>query len=136
MTKNWNRNSSRAALALIAISLAGALGAVAPAAATPNYDGLWSVVIVTEKGTCDRAYRYPVRIANGALVNDGKRQPWGQGTLVYLDAGRDLDGCIARVVGAGGKVAVPKTEIGEHGSFAIVVDTEGNAVGLHAPRAS
>jgi hypothetical protein len=29
------------------------------------------VVIVTEKGTCDRAYRYPVRIANGALINEG-----------------------------------------------------------------
>jgi hypothetical protein len=71
MTKNWNRNGSRAALALIAISLAGALGAAAPATATPSYDGLWSVVIVTEKGTCDRAYRYPVRIAKGALLNEG-----------------------------------------------------------------
>ena len=73
---------------------------------------------------------------SGALVNDGKRQPWGQGTLVYLDAGRDLDGCIARVERAGSKVAVPKTDIGEHGAFAVVIDTEGNAVGLHAPRAS
>jgi hypothetical protein len=68
MTKNSNRNT---ALALIAMSFAGALAAAAPAAATPGYDGLWSVVIVTEKGTCDRAYRYPVRIANGVLVNDG-----------------------------------------------------------------
>ena len=75
-------------------------------------------------------------IVSGALVNDGKRQPWGQGTLVYLDAGRDLEGCIARVERAGGKVAVPRTEIGEHGAFAVVIDTEGNAVGLHAPRAS
>jgi hypothetical protein len=71
MRKDSNRTGSRAALALIAISLAGALGAVAPAAATPSYDGLWSVVIVTEKGTCDRAYRYPVRISNGALINEG-----------------------------------------------------------------
>jgi hypothetical protein len=71
MTKSQNRNVNRAALALIAISFAGALGAAAPAAATPNYDGLWSVVIVTEKGTCDRAYRYPVRISNGAVQNDG-----------------------------------------------------------------
>lgn len=76
------------------------------------------------------------KAVSGALVNDGKRQPWGQGTLVYLDAGRDLDGCIARVTSAGGKVAVPKTDIGEHGAFAVVIDTEGNAVGLHAPRAS
>ena len=31
------------------------------------FDGGWSVLIVTEKGTCDRAYRYPVKIQNGAV---------------------------------------------------------------------
>ena len=69
MTKSPIRTLNRAAWALIAISFAGALGAAVPAAATPGYDGLWSVVIVTEKGSCDRAYRYPVRISKGALVN-------------------------------------------------------------------
>ena len=39
--------------------------------AVPGYDGLWSVSIVTEKGDCDRGYRYPVRISNGTLVNAG-----------------------------------------------------------------
>jgi predicted enzyme related to lactoylglutathione lyase len=73
---------------------------------------------------------------SGALIADTKRQPWGQGTLVYLDAGADLDGCITRTQKAGGKVAVPRTDIGEHGATAIVVDTEGNAVGLHSPRAT
>ena len=71
MTKIQDRNLSRAAWALIAMSFAGALGTAAPAAATPSYDGLWSVVIVTQKGSCDRAYRYPVRISKGALLNDG-----------------------------------------------------------------
>ena len=36
-------------------------------AAKPNFDGNWSVLIVTEKGTCDRAYRYPVKIENGSV---------------------------------------------------------------------
>ena len=36
-------------------------------AAKPNFDGAWSVLIVTEKGTCDRAYRYPVKIENGSV---------------------------------------------------------------------
>jgi hypothetical protein len=40
-------------------------------AAAPRYDGLWSVSIVTEKGDCDRGYRYPIRISNGTLVNGG-----------------------------------------------------------------
>jgi hypothetical protein len=44
----------------------------APAAASPRrpsvpdrFDGTWSVEIITEAGTCDRAYRYPVKIEHG-----------------------------------------------------------------------
>jgi hypothetical protein len=37
----------------------------------PRYDGLWSVSIVTTKGDCIASYRYPMRIANGILVNGG-----------------------------------------------------------------
>ena len=44
----------------------------APAARAVNtYDGDWSVVIMTQSGGCDRAYRYGVRIANGDVVYDG-----------------------------------------------------------------
>ncbi|RAI39352.1 hypothetical protein CH341_26030 [Rhodoplanes roseus] len=43
----------------------------APAAKT-SFDGTWSVVVVTEQGDCDRAYRYPIRIKNdGSLENAG-----------------------------------------------------------------
>jgi hypothetical protein len=41
-----------------------------PAAST--YDGQWSVLIITEAGTCDRAYRYPVRVTNGVLKYEGE----------------------------------------------------------------
>lgn len=40
-------------------------------AAAPRYDGMWSVLIVTEEGDCDRGYRYPIRISNGVLANGG-----------------------------------------------------------------
>jgi hypothetical protein len=36
-------------------------------APTRNFDGLWSVLIITEKGTCDRGYRYAVRIQRGVV---------------------------------------------------------------------
>jgi len=37
-----------------------------PATAAPaSFDGKWSVLIVTDAGTCDRAYRYALRIADG-----------------------------------------------------------------------
>ena len=55
---------------------AGILGVMAvlvstPAGSAPSFDGVWSVVIITDKGACDRAYRYPIRIQNGALVAEG-----------------------------------------------------------------
>ena len=37
------------------------------AAGKANFDGGWSVLIVTQKCTCDRAYRYPVQIQNGTV---------------------------------------------------------------------
>jgi len=47
--------------------------AAAPDMATARtvYDGSWSVLIVTERGGCDRAYRYGVQIRNGLVVYDG-----------------------------------------------------------------
>ena len=54
-----------AALAILTSSVAPALAA--PIASAKSFDGGWSVLIVTEKGTCDRAYRYPVKIENGAV---------------------------------------------------------------------
>jgi hypothetical protein len=48
------------------------LGYAAPALAKTPYDGAWSVLIVTESGTCDRAYRYPVRVVDGQVRYDGE----------------------------------------------------------------
>src|SRR5271169_5051305 len=39
--------------------------------AVPGYDGSWSVLVMTQKGDCDPAYRYPIRISNGRLINAG-----------------------------------------------------------------
>lgn len=47
------------------------LAASAPSLARGNFDGTWSVSVVTEKGECDRGYRYPIAINNGTLVNAG-----------------------------------------------------------------
>ncbi len=41
------------------------------AAPTLNFDGRWSVVIITDAGSCDRAYRYGVRISGGRILYDG-----------------------------------------------------------------
>jgi hypothetical protein len=36
-----------------------------------GFDGRWSVVIITDSGSCDRAYRYGVRISGGRIYYDG-----------------------------------------------------------------
>jgi hypothetical protein len=70
MTKVQN-NLRNFAFGAGVLAFAAAIGAATPAGSGPNYDGVWSVVIVTQKGSCDRAYRYPIRIQNGALLNEG-----------------------------------------------------------------
>ena len=85
-------------------TLAAALGlglviAAAPVQATSNFDGKWSVVIVTEKGDCDRAYRYPIAIKGQSLVNAG-------------DASFDISG----KVGGDGAVAVKISYGDKHAS--------------------
>jgi len=69
-----------------------------PGIAAPAYDGTWSVLVVTEKGTCDVAYRYPIRIANGTLVNAGDAAFTVSGKVAQT-------GAITVTVSAGGKSA-------------------------------
>ena len=59
---------------------------------------MWSVVIVTTRGDCDRAYRYPVAIAGSSLINAGN-------AAVDI-SGRVLgNGAVAVRVSAGAKSA-------------------------------
>ncbi len=70
----------------------------------------------------------------GALVRQPGREPTDNGVIVYLDADGKLDASLARVERAGGRVVMPKTDIGPPGFIALVRDTEGNLVGLHSER--
>jgi hypothetical protein len=54
-------------LVLSAILVAAWLGGPATRASAASYDGNWTVLIVTEKGDCDRAYRYEVSVAGGRV---------------------------------------------------------------------
>jgi hypothetical protein len=35
------------------------------------FDGNWTVLVITERGTCDRAYQYKVHVANGQVRYNG-----------------------------------------------------------------
>lgn len=58
--------------------------------------------------------------------------PSGKGTRIYLNCEGKLDEVLSRVEKAGGKILQPKFSIGEPGWIAVIMDTEGNTVGLHS----
>ena len=72
--------------------------------------------------------------ATGAIMAREGLSPGPGGITIYLKAGNDLAPPLARVEAAGGKVVFPKKFIKEgFGYFAIMIDSEGNSVGLHSP---
>jgi hypothetical protein len=80
----------------------------------------------------------------GMFPNDGKEifvqlihgsdyKPSSHGTIVYLNGGDDLQEVASKIEANGGKIIVPKTEIGpEMGFYAMFIDSEGNKLGLHS----
>lgn len=60
----------RSSLAIAGLTIAAALVST-PAPARTIFDGNWSVLIVTQSGPCDRAYRYGLSIRNGAVFYEG-----------------------------------------------------------------
>ena len=72
-------------------------------------------------------------VVGGALVwNESWYQPSKtHGPLIYLNANPDLKTVQDRIEEAGGKVTIPKREIGpDAGYMAVFEDTEGNRVAL------
>lgn len=78
---------------LFAAALLAAPAWTAPAASAASgvaqFDGNWSVSIVTDSGECDRGYRYALRIAGGKIYYDnpsfdisGQVNPGGQVRVV------------------------------------------------------
>jgi predicted enzyme related to lactoylglutathione lyase len=57
--------------------------------------------------------------------------PGGGGTLIYFSC-NDCAVEESRVEGAGGTVIKPKLSIGAYGFMSLVLDTEGNTIGLHS----
>ncbi len=68
---------------------------------------------------------------SGALVKVAGVPSGGGGTLVYFHC-EDCAVEEARVVPAGGQIHRPKMAIGEFGFISLLVDTEGNMIGLHS----
>ena len=66
---------------------------------------------------------------------DGDNSPSKVGPLIYLNAEGRLAQAVQAVADQGGQVIQAAHQIGPHGFRAIVLDSEGNRVALHAPAA-
>jgi hypothetical protein len=70
---NLLRPAGHTAFAIALAAMAAALvSSPEPVRAQSNFDGSWSILIITDQGECDRAYRYGIRIVRGQIVYDGE----------------------------------------------------------------
>ncbi len=69
----------------------------------------------------------------GALVGMKGKESGGGGTIVYFSC-EDCGVEAARAAKSGGEIFKEKFSIGEYGFIALVIDTEGNMIGLHSMR--
>lgn len=70
--------------------------------------------------------------SSGALVQSPSHKPSSEGSIIYLNGNPDLQLVLDRIEPAGGKILMPKTDIGENGNMAFFSDTEGNTLGVHS----
>lgn len=68
----------------------------------------------------------------GGLIEMEGQSPTTNGPTLYLNGGDDLSIALGKVEAAGGKILMPKTDIGENGFMAQFTDTEGNRMALHS----
>ena len=68
----------------------------------------------------------------GGLAQSPMHIPGSNGSIIYLNANPDLQLVLDRIEKAGGKIAMPKTSIGQNGFMAFFTDTEGNTMALHS----
>jgi hypothetical protein len=90
----------------LAALLIAPLAAAGPAHAG-SYDGLGSVVIITQAGSCDAAYSYPFRIVGGRIASAGSfdvsgRVSGGGSVQVRILAGGSVANGTGRLGGGSG----------------------------------
>ena len=69
--------------------------------------------------------------APGSLVKADEYTPSTDGTLVYFSV-TDIEGTCKQAANNGGSVLREKMSIGEYGFIGLLLDTEGNRIGLHS----
>lgn len=66
----------------------------------------------------------------GSIVVRPDLKPTTEGGILYLNAFGKLSAAVEQVENAGGKVLAPEINLGKFGFAAVIIDSEGNKIGL------
>ena len=107
--------------------------------ATKFYEAIFKISLIPMDMPNIKMRMFPVEdqmtdIGGAVVYSDGFHVPSKtDGPLIYLNGNPDVQHVLDRVEAAGGSIMVPKTEISpEYGFMAVIIDTEGNRIGLHS----
>jgi predicted enzyme related to lactoylglutathione lyase len=104
------------------------------------YETILDIVMVIRNDGNDQGVFFPYNPqviqatsgrVTGVLSKSERNSPSAKGTVVYINASPSIQDVLDRIEKAGGKIIAPKTLI-PAGFIAIIIDSEGNKVGLHA----
>ncbi|MCG6937797.1 MAG: VOC family protein [Gammaproteobacteria bacterium] len=99
------------------------------------YQAVFDVELQQLEGTEYEMWAFPMEQesygASGALIKIPGYPSGGNSTIVYFSCA-DCTVEAERASKAGGTIETPKKSIGQYGFIALVVDTEGNMIGLHS----
>lgn len=101
------------------------------------YETVFGVTLTKLTSPGMEMWAFPMREdsygASGSLVRMSGIASGSNSVLVYFSC-EDCGFQASRAVAAGGKVHQDKMSIGEYGHISLVIDTEGNIIGLHSMR--
>ncbi|HUN06612.1 MAG TPA: hypothetical protein PLQ56_08420 [Aggregatilineales bacterium] len=102
--------------------------------ATTFYEAIFAASFKREviNGFPNAFFPYEQPGVGGSVVAGEGYVPGVAGPLVYLNTAGAMSTVLDRVPKAGGQVVMPRTDIGMGiGHMAIIIDSEGNRIGLH-----
>ncbi len=99
------------------------------------YQSTFQVTLERLESLAIELWAFPMKMESagcpGALVKMKDKDPGGGGTLIYFSC-EDCAVEAARAVANGGHIKKEKMSIGQYGFIILVLDTEGNMIGLHS----
>ena len=87
----------------------------------------------TPMGTCSVFPQMETGVSGSLNDFMGVKPSADAGVTIWLTCGDDLQVALDKVEGAGGQILSGKESIENHGYIAMILDTEGNRIGLHSP---